>query len=46
MIELTFPNQLILTRQVNQKSVISVTIGIGFEFQPDVCKRYHGVYEP
>ena len=28
MIELTFPKELMLTKQVNQKSIIFVTIGI------------------
>ena len=41
MTELTFPKELMLTRQANQKSVIFVTTGIiwikGLKFQPDVC---------
>ena len=43
MIELTFLEELILTRQANQKCAIFVTTGIflnkGFKFQPRVCNR-------
>ena len=45
MIELKFLKELMLIRQVHQKSVIFVTIGIfqikGFKFQPDVCNGCH-----
>ena len=47
MIELIFLKQLMLMSQVNQKSVICVTIGIfldkEFKFQQDVCNRCHDV---
>ena len=43
MKELTFLKELMLIKQVNQKSVIFVTIGIflnkGFKFQSYVCNR-------
>ena len=46
MIELTFLKELMLIRQVNQKSVIFVCIGIlkikGFNYKPDV---FNGCYD-
>ena len=45
MAELTFLKELMLIKQVHQKSMIFVTIGIflikGFKFQPNVCNRCH-----
>ena len=45
LIELTFLKELILIKQVNQKSVVFVTIGIflnkGFKFAPNICNGYH-----
>ena len=45
LIELTFQKELMLIRQVNQKSAIFVAIGIfldkGFKFQLDVCNGWH-----
>ena len=45
MIELTFLKELILIKQVLQKSAIFITIGIffnkGFKFQTYVCNRCH-----
>ena len=44
MIELTFLKELMLVKQVHEKSVIFVTVGIfkiGFKFQPNVCNRCH-----
>ena len=47
MIELIFLKQLMLMSQVNQKSVIFVTIGIfldkEFKFQQDLCNGYRDV---
>ena len=44
-IELTFLKELILIKQVHQKSVIFATIGFffsfSFKFQPNVCNRCH-----
>ena len=43
--ELTFLKELMLIKQVHQKSVIFITIGIflnkGFKFQRYVCNRCH-----
>ena len=42
MIEVTFPKELMLIRQVNQKSAIFVVfLDTGFKFQPDVCSTCH-----
>ena len=44
MTELTFLKELKLIKQVHQKSLIFVTIGIfnkGFKFQPYVCNICH-----
>ena len=45
MAELTFLKELMLIKQVHQKRMIFVTIGIflikGFKFQPNVCNRCH-----
>ena len=43
MIEWTFLKELMLIKQVHQKSVIFVTIGISYssKFQPNVCNRCH-----
>ena len=47
MIKLTFPKELMLIRQVNQKRTIYVTTGIylskGFKFQRYVCNRFHNL---
>ena len=41
MIELTFPKELKLIKQVNQKGVIFVILNKGFKFQPNVCNECH-----
>ena len=47
MIKLTFLKELMLIRQVHQKSVMFVTIvywyflNYSFKFQPNVCNRFH-----
>ena len=43
MKELTFPKELMLIKQVHQKSVIFVTIGISYSltFQPNAFNRCH-----
>ena len=44
MIELTFLKELMLIKQVNQKSEILFTfvfLNKGFTFQPNVCNRCH-----
>ena len=41
MIELTFPKELKLIKQVNQKGVIFVILNKGFKFQPNVCNESH-----
>ena len=47
MIKLPFLKELVLIRQVNQKSAIFVTIGFfknkGFKFQPHVCNGCHNL---
>ena len=47
MIELTLLKVLMLIRQVYQKSILFVIIGIflgkGFRFQPAVCNGFHNV---
>ena len=47
MIELTFLKVLTLTKQVNQKNTMFLTVGIclhkGFKFQPDVYNGSHAV---
>ena len=44
-IELTFLKELMLIKQVHQKSVVFVTILVfldkGFKFEPSVCNRCH-----
>ena len=45
MIELTFLKEMMLIKQVNEKSAIFITIGIflnkGFKFQPNIYNGYH-----
>ena len=44
VIELMLLNWMTLIKQVHQKSLIFVTIGIleyNFKFQPDICNRSH-----
>ena len=45
---MTFLKELMLIKQVHQKSVISVTIGIflnhSFKFQPNVCNRCYDLF--
>ena len=48
LIRLTFLKELMLIKQVHQKSVISVTIAIflnhSFKFQPNVCNRCYDLF--
>ena len=45
MIELMFWKELVLIKQVHQKTMMFVTIGIflnyNFKVQPNVCNSYH-----
>ena len=41
MIELTFPKELKLIKQVNQKGVIFIILNKSFKFQPNVCNECH-----
>ena len=50
MIELTFLKELILIRQVEQKSVITCHywhfLNKRLKLQPDDCNGWHDVYKP
>ena len=41
MIELTFPKELKLIKQVNQKGVIFIILNKSFKFQTNVCNECH-----